>query len=606
MHIDSFPFSPWLLFGKIPFFFLLIWIAYLSAKANTWKHALILCSSFIAGMNLGVQFAPSILGALGGGLGAGALAYHFLRMRQFPFWALSIGLLALIAIGRLGCLFAGCCFGKRSELPWAIHYEHGNPVWNFHHSLQWVTEQSPWSMGIHPYPLYESSGLLIGILLLVFLRTSLKGSSPLFFAISFDLALRALIDPFRAMINLPSALQPGLLGLSLLQWVLVTLSAGAAILTVKLNRTATASPLPSLNASQSWLIFGIILSVNYWSDSAQTPFLHLLACLCPLLLLPTLIPPVFKNAWIARPLATALAIPQFALALDTTLSATDSIHPQESRDWIYAINSDSALLVRIGNQRDSLDKIIKTANKAGLKPQLWLGGGFSGGAGEYQVEDACGGGYTTYNDANFNYHFQGEYLNPLSPNLNLWIGSRIGGHYLDRRSQHFGDSSGTLHSQTEAPIHETNHYGTLANWIELEHLNYSLGIGFNILTWNKTDSLVGKNPILPMAHARIGFSSFGSEANYGGRIPGLDDPQISFGISGYLRDKGKLKSISQADAKYFLGISSVNGIRFGEPSSVAGLIQYQRLSQTGINGYAHLGIGHLPFLGMGLSLPVLH
>lgn len=51
------------------------------------------------------------------------------------------------AIGRLGCLMAGCCWGSRCDLPWAITYT--DPV-------AAANVGTPLHVPLHPYPAYES------------------------------------------------------------------------------------------------------------------------------------------------------------------------------------------------------------------------------------------------------------------------------------------------------------------------------------------------------------------------------------------------------------------------------------------------------------------
>src|ERR1019366_4245118 len=56
-------------------------------------------------------------------------------------------------IGRWGCFFAGCCYGKPTALPWGVHFK--DPA-----SL------APLGVELHPVQLYESAGnLLIAALL---------------------------------------------------------------------------------------------------------------------------------------------------------------------------------------------------------------------------------------------------------------------------------------------------------------------------------------------------------------------------------------------------------------------------------------------------------
>ncbi|HKU37064.1 MAG TPA: prolipoprotein diacylglyceryl transferase family protein, partial [Polyangiales bacterium] len=63
-------------------------------------------------------------GAIGGGLGFAVLA----RLHGLPLPAALDALLPALplghALGRLGCLFGGCCYGAAWNGPWAIVYTH--------------------------------------------------------------------------------------------------------------------------------------------------------------------------------------------------------------------------------------------------------------------------------------------------------------------------------------------------------------------------------------------------------------------------------------------------------------------------------------------------
>jgi phosphatidylglycerol:prolipoprotein diacylglycerol transferase len=51
--------------------------------------------------------------------------YHKLPMRHY-LDVLAIGLLVALAFGRLGCFLNGCCYGKPTELPWAVRFPYGS------------------------------------------------------------------------------------------------------------------------------------------------------------------------------------------------------------------------------------------------------------------------------------------------------------------------------------------------------------------------------------------------------------------------------------------------------------------------------------------------
>lgn len=58
------------------------------------------------------------------------------------------------AIGRIGCFFAGCCYGRSCDLPWAIQFKN-------HDSL------APLNIFLHPTQIYEIlSNLLIFVILM--------------------------------------------------------------------------------------------------------------------------------------------------------------------------------------------------------------------------------------------------------------------------------------------------------------------------------------------------------------------------------------------------------------------------------------------------------
>ena len=97
---------------------------------------------------------------LGGAIVATFLGYLFLRKKSQPIWpwldALAPGLALGQAIGRLGCVSAGCCYGKPCDLPWAITFSDVNSLAPLHTSL-------------HPTQAYHSlAGLLSFIILLIF------------------------------------------------------------------------------------------------------------------------------------------------------------------------------------------------------------------------------------------------------------------------------------------------------------------------------------------------------------------------------------------------------------------------------------------------------
>jgi len=92
-----------------------------------------------------------------GGLAGGfSLAYLIVKIKkQDPLrWMDAFAPIIPVAygIGRIGCLLAGCCYGRTCDLPWAIHYPDG--------------VEAPAHIGLHPTPVYEViSSMIIFILI---------------------------------------------------------------------------------------------------------------------------------------------------------------------------------------------------------------------------------------------------------------------------------------------------------------------------------------------------------------------------------------------------------------------------------------------------------
>jgi phosphatidylglycerol:prolipoprotein diacylglycerol transferase len=54
------------------------------------------------------------------------LWYHKLPIRRY-LDILAIGLMFALIFGRIGCFLNGCCFGKPTDLPWAVCFPYGSP-----------------------------------------------------------------------------------------------------------------------------------------------------------------------------------------------------------------------------------------------------------------------------------------------------------------------------------------------------------------------------------------------------------------------------------------------------------------------------------------------
>ena len=134
-------------------------------------------------------------------------------------WAVPVGL----GIQKIGCFINGCCFGKPSELLWAVQYPNGSHA----HYSQWseniISSDAAYSLSVHPVQLYEMIGLFsIGYLVWSMRNYWKKNLSALMFSFFMFLIFRFLMEFIRD----PASSQFDLnyvFNISIMQWILLSL-----------------------------------------------------------------------------------------------------------------------------------------------------------------------------------------------------------------------------------------------------------------------------------------------------------------------------------------------------------------------------------------------
>jgi phosphatidylglycerol:prolipoprotein diacylglycerol transferase len=212
--------------------------------------------------SLPVTTEKSFLGGVLGGLLGVFFALRLLRFRfsvsdSFAF-ALPIGL----AIGRIGCLIGGCCFGIPTSLPWAITYPANSHAYNIHLAKGLIGPDASTSLPIHPTQLYEIVFLLAIVAILLISRKRLKRSGSLFFLfIVLYSSLRFLEEFVREGGSAASGLKPE-------QWGLLLVFLSVSILLIWRERLLIVKP-KQIQSTQEKLHRNAIAAV------AVAPFLFL-------------------------------------------------------------------------------------------------------------------------------------------------------------------------------------------------------------------------------------------------------------------------------------------------------------------------------------------
>jgi len=98
----------------------------------------------------------------GGLIAAIVVCIHQLRKHKLPLWTsgdlFAPGIALGYMVGRLGCLAAGCCYGRPTDVAWAITFT--DPAAN-------LNVGTPLNVALHPTQIYESAAGFVILLLLL-------------------------------------------------------------------------------------------------------------------------------------------------------------------------------------------------------------------------------------------------------------------------------------------------------------------------------------------------------------------------------------------------------------------------------------------------------
>jgi len=169
----------------------------------------------------------------GGLILAVLVAFWYIAKHRMPFWTTCDVFAPGIALGhvtgRLGCFAAGCCYGRPTEVPWAVVFT--NP-------LAAANVGTPLGIPLHPTQLYEAGAeLLILVLLLVTERRGKLFAGRTFWAYMFLYAVsRYVIEIYRG------DPRGALLGFSTSQFISLILAPLSLVMLTWLARTTPETP----------------------------------------------------------------------------------------------------------------------------------------------------------------------------------------------------------------------------------------------------------------------------------------------------------------------------------------------------------------------------
>ncbi|MGH9373072.1 MAG: prolipoprotein diacylglyceryl transferase, partial [Vicinamibacterales bacterium] len=105
----------------------------------------------------------------GGLIVAVLVAMWYMWRHRMPIWSVSDAFAPGIAlghvIGRMGCFFAGCCFGRQTSVPWAVTFRSEYAEQNV---------GTPINVPLHPTQLYEAGAELLILAVLLALERRVR------------------------------------------------------------------------------------------------------------------------------------------------------------------------------------------------------------------------------------------------------------------------------------------------------------------------------------------------------------------------------------------------------------------------------------------------
>lgn len=165
----------------------------------------------------------------------------FLKRHGIPPWRVgdlaAFGVPLGIGFGRMGCFFAGCCFGEVCDSDFGVSFPTGSPAWRTHSDAGWVTAADV-SLPVHATQLYTAIAMwLLAAFCYWYYRRVRRFDGEAFwvFGILYAIA-RFVIEMFRAD-------QRGeYFGLSTSQGIGVLLTVTSLVMLIRLHRAAVRNP----------------------------------------------------------------------------------------------------------------------------------------------------------------------------------------------------------------------------------------------------------------------------------------------------------------------------------------------------------------------------
>lgn len=139
---------------------------------------------------------------IGGFLVGLPVAIIYLKKKKQDMWLVLDVMMPSLALahafGRIGCLFAGCCYGAVCNLPWAVKFPQQSLAFWDHLNHGLIENNSLSSLPVHPTQIYEAitNFLIFIILMLLWKKIKFRGQITAAYLFLYSIA-RFSIEYFR-------------------------------------------------------------------------------------------------------------------------------------------------------------------------------------------------------------------------------------------------------------------------------------------------------------------------------------------------------------------------------------------------------------------------
>ena len=294
---------------------------------------------FISGNAIAIGNRKTMIGALLG-LSAGLLLGKSILKIKVPVLPLLIPSLPLaMAVQRVGCLFAGCCFGDTCTLPWSVRYEPGTAPYISHSTRGLIPENAAYSLAVHPTPLYEIAGCLAIFFLVFRLRKYfLHPNTSFYFSVTLYMVVRFVDELLRDHWS-PGRITSGITPTGLFLISLVALGSLLVFSLERSMRTKSRSGIsPEIIETKRKVVLNllsvILLLIPFRMFSPSEVWT------IRLLVVPSILFPLLREIWLQRQITFATVIP-FILLIPVLMSQT-IIPSKDTLVYPYSINTLSA------------------------------------------------------------------------------------------------------------------------------------------------------------------------------------------------------------------------------------------------------------------------